>query len=266
MLHATRVFAALLLACTLAGCSSGQKASGKSDYMVLYSTGQYARAYDEASRVAGGLRSGSQKNEAALIAGLSAQALNRNNDADRWLRPLLTIGDDAVAGQAAAALGLIAAEQNLHRQAADLLTDAATKLKGDNAARSAMYAGDSYRALKQEADAQKSYSRAMGLVQTDSQLRTMIAARQQGPAPQPMSSPGVQTWSVQVGAFTNRFNAQREVDKLRTRGEARIVEIKDKNGRPLYAVRLGRYPSKSQAEAVRRSLGGASWVTDTRGE
>lgn len=264
---------ALLLVCVIgvAGCNSGGAKSGSSDYVASFQAGRYSEAYDSASRAASSLR-GMDRDQASLIAGLSAQALNRNEDAVRWLMPLSTSSDSALCGKSNAALGLIAQERSDHTRAVEHLTKAGTKLSGDEAARALMYAGDSLKAQGKISEANQTWATAQDKVVADVPLRVMIGDRLAGMSSAPggsksqPSTPGSSgIYSVQAGAFGTRAKAEQEASRLSRFGASRIVVIK-KNGQQLYAVRVGRYATKPQADAVKRQVGGQSWVTTTADE
>ncbi len=57
------------------------------------------------------------------------------------------------------------------------------------------------------------------------------------------------THSVQVGAFLVPENARKQAERLSAKGyPARILEVKDSQGRSWYAVRIGEYPSRAAAQ------------------
>lgn len=164
-------------ALTLGGCASKPAAlEPANDYVAMYSSGQYQSAFEVSSNVAASMRA-VDRTRAALIAGLSAQALDRSADARKFLTPLLDDSDDGISGKAAAALGLIAQQKNEHAAAADLLSKASTKLLNDDKARAAMYAGDSFRALGKLDEAQKQYMLSQATIREDSALKLLVGDR-----------------------------------------------------------------------------------------
>jgi predicted negative regulator of RcsB-dependent stress response len=257
------------------GCSgSGSKAGSGSgsggaalNYQQAYAQGQYARAYDEASRVASNKRS-KDRDQAALIAGLSARSLDRISDAERWLRPLLTNADPTIQGRAAAAMGLMASDAGRHEEAARLLDQASRKLRGDDAARAAMYAGDSQWTLNRSADARASWTRARELVVQDGALRAIINDRLSGQAPQPLKPgpitgaprPGAGRFTIQAGAYQSIRDAQARANQLSNFGATRVVERFDRTGKRLFAVRVGQFPSADAARQVARQIGSGAFV------
>lgn len=277
---------AIGLAFFLAGCASGgvkKDADQGPPYDQLYSSGKYAEAYDEASKVAGSL-SGKDKQHAALVAGLSAHALNRNPEAEKWLRPLASSSDPQVAGESMATLGLILQEQSHHAQAAEMLSNASNKLTGDQGARAALYAGDSYRALGKREDANRMYELAKSKAERDNALKVMIGDRLAGvpppqktvkvagassgrsaapnAAPQPQQRPQMRggAFTVQVGAFSSPSVATKEAAKFKQWGTPQIAPVANKNGQTLYAVRIGSFATKSDAENFRKQIGSSARV------
>ncbi len=184
--HGARVPRGLVLACavmlvaSLGGCAARQAtrpaAADDQDYAALYSSGRYQKALEDSSRVAGSLRA-ADKPRARLIAGLSAHALNRNAEAVRWLTPLVDDADRAIAGKSSAALGLIHQQQGEHPRAAALLGKASKLLEGDDAARAALYAGDSHGALGERDLARAMYETARRLVHQERGLQALIGDR-----------------------------------------------------------------------------------------
>lgn len=254
---------AVLVLSVVASCGSSSK--GGADYAALYDQGRYAEAYDAASRVAD-KKTGQDRERAALAAGLSAQRLDRVSDAERWLTPLLESPDRAVAGRAGAALGLMSQESGNNAKAAELLSQASSRLAGDEAARSSMYAGDSYRALGKQADAINAYTRAQAMVDTDTQLRAMIADRM---ASGSVGAPGTVSkgmFSVQMGAFSTEKNAQTEAVKAARFGAPRVVPITSSKGQRLYAVRIGAFGSRPEADALKARIGPNARVVPTNDE
>lgn len=282
------ILAGTLLA-LLAGCASTPTPKAKpGDYASLYASGQYQAAYEESSRVAGSLR-GTERQRAALIAGLSAQALNRNSDAEKWLTPLVEDPDATVAGEAGAALGLIAMERKEYAKGAKLLNAASGRLRDDDAARASMYAGDCSRALGQAPEAEAAYRKAQHLARGDEALRVMIGdrlnslaasppksappvasapakntpANAKPPTPRPQAAPRrlpTGLYAIQVGAYSTRQRALANASNYTRYGPPRIVQTQDKRGRNAYAIRLGKFRSEAQAEKFGKWIGSEAIV------
>lgn len=266
------IASSLVASYLLASCASRGPAAKPENltYVQLFETGQYTAAYELSSREAE-KRTGTPHNEAALIAGLSAQALNKNAESVRWLRPLASGTDPVLVGKSNAALGLIAQERGEHEQASQHLLIAGEKLQGDEAARSSMYAGDSLTALGKRDEAVAAYTRAQQQVVNDGGLRIMVGDRLRGVMPSKIATTPVQpavapsSLTVQVGAWSNMTTAQHQAQKLAGSTQVRIIPIL-KDGRRLYAVRVGRFSSREAAEQVKNAIGGSAVVTVATGE
>lgn len=261
----------------LVGCAAPARDRGAgTDYEASYRARNYEAALRQGAAAAS--REGSpDRDEAALIAGLSAFALDRPQEAESWLNPLVGDSDTALSGRAGATLGLIAQSRRDHARAAGLLTDAADKLVGDEAARAAMYAGDSLAALGRRDEARAQYDRAGELARPDSPLRGALAQRASGGPPVTAGAPALSPsqgggFTVQLGAFATRRNADLHAQKIRGRAEGaglgtpRVVEERDRAGRMLHAVRVGRFPSERAAGEAMQRMGLGGLVTTTDGE
>lgn len=264
---------AWLAASSLPGCASSPKpvAPAADAAATLYQTGRYQEAFSRASQEATSLRS-TDRAQASLIAGLSAQALSRPQEAEKWLAPLLGSKDAALSGKAAAALGLIAKERREHSKAVELLTWAQDSLSGSDSARAAMYAGDSLRLLGKDADARARYDLALSRVGSDQTLRVLIADRFAGgmratalPTPPPRTVvlsqpvPAAGRYCVQAGAFSTLGKAQQVAQGLRSLGPVTITPL-SRSGSTLYVVRAGSFETPSQASSAASRVGGGARV------
>ncbi len=277
----------LSLACLVfGGCSStpATNSTGQPTYAELYSAGKYAEAQDAAAAVAKNA-SGSEKERAQLIAGLAANARDRDYEAEPFLRPLLESSDQNISGRAGAAMGLIAQRAGKHAKAVELLTSSAAKLEGHQAARAWMYAGDSYRSLGEDAKTREAYSRASTLAATDATLKSLIDSRMNPPSVAGGSSsrPGVPSlagvrpdhpanahpngkYTLQVGAYGSRQRAQATADKLLGLttglglGAPRVIDTTVK-GKTVTVVQIGRFADQQAAESARRRVGSGAFVT-----
>lgn len=251
----------------LSGCSGTQKAGGDS-YLSEYNSRNYSEAYRLAEEQAA-RSSGAKKDQAALIAGLSAHAMNRNDDAKRWLEPLaVTSKDEQIAGRAGATLGILAAESRQHDKAVRYLSEAGEKLDGNDAARAWLYAGDSYRALNKPSEAREAYAKAEGLVTDGSDLEAMARQRIAAPiVPQftgepyrgviGTSAPTSAPFTLQMGAFSSQANAESAARRLgrpaMAIGQPYVVQTTAKNGKPMWALRVGGFSTADQARQAAKA-------------
>lgn len=236
------------LAFGLPGCA--QTSGYRSTYVDDYERGRYSSASSGAIRA---VRNPNEEDRdiARLTAGLSAHAMGRNDEAIVWLRPLVTNHDDEIAGKAMATMGLIALEEGENRSAAKALSRAAGKLNANDSAHAAMYAGDAYANLGSFEAARLQYRLAQSAAR-DSKLKQEVNSRLG------------EGFTLQVGAFTNRMNAERArrvVEQNRmfdTLGDPIVLPRTDNRGTTLYLVQVGRFTSKQDAKAaqLRTGIGG----------
>lgn len=235
------------------GCQSGAKGEGgptapasrssSGSAASDYEAGLYASAYTKAMKEAGA-SSGARHERAALIAGMSAHALNRNDDAERWVAPLTKSQDREVAGRATATLGLIEQERGRHARAAQLLNEAAGMLSGDEAVRARAAADHSMRGQQSGATTTSATPTARGSL---------------GP------------FTLQLGAFSNRGNADsmarsaKDTSRRAGLGEPQVSTDVDSKGRALWVVRVGAFPSRAAAMRGQRSFPKAIVVQTARG-
>lgn len=257
-------FLLLAVVTLVSGCSS-PKQQGNADFVKAFEQHKYAEAYDSAAAAATKLK-GQDRDRAALIAGQSAQAVNRNDDARMWLEPLLNNPDSAIAGRAGATLGLVALEQGENSKAAELLDAASRKLSGDEAARAAMYSGDALRNMNQGSRARESYVRAQAMVKTDADLRTHIGERLSGTTTIAAPAPGKGRYSVQVGAFGSPSRAGEAAVKYGRFGATRVVQSPGASGQTFHKVRIGSFASRAEAETLKNKIGSEARVVETNDE
>lgn len=241
---------ALMLAAVLLGLVGCAGSGSRASYVESYEQGRYDRASVDAIRVV--RDPGAPDRELArLTAGLSAHALGKDDEATVWLRPLTTSANDAVAGKALATLGLISLGDGEDRTAAKSLSRAAGKLRGNDSARAAMFAGDAYANLGSFDAARLQYRLAQASAK-DSALKSEIMSR---------LGDG---FTLQVGAFANRSNAERSRKQLEQNrlfeslGSPVVLERTDDRGARLFLVQVGRFTTQRDARAaqLRTGIGG----------
>lgn len=272
-----RVVAALILglvgAALTTGCAKTPDLGlgGPEPYIASYRAGEYDRAYTQAAAKAES-EPPPIKDRAALIAGLSAYAQRRPEQAEQWLNPLATHADPEIAGRANWALGMIAYDRGNFVRAQTQAASAASLLKGDDAARARLLAGDACSRLGRRDDAIQHWQVGKSATQ-DGALRATLESRlvlARGdtpgsppgtPSPQPPTPAPGGPFVVQLGAFSTRSAADQKAAEAAAVAARvglpapRIVATTDKTGRPLSAVRLGGFPDRTTAEAALRRLG-----------
>ncbi|MBL8763959.1 MAG: SPOR domain-containing protein [Phycisphaerae bacterium] len=239
-----------MIALAVAGCeTSGSRATvAGSDYAELYKQRRYEEAYRQAES-AYNSSAGAKRNWAALTAGLSAHALQRNASAEGWLVPLLESDDSEVAGRAGATLGLIAQSRGQHEHASAMLIKASGQLSGNEAAQARKAAGDSLWTIGRQQEARTQWAMA-GAAAKDSKVKAAAGERLGG-----------SEFAIQLGAFSDRGAAERSAAAARGpaeragQGSPRIVEGQDSRNRSMYFVQVGRFASRSTAKETLNRLG-----------
>ena len=267
---AALVAAGLVLA--IGGCASSRpNLNARPSYIEDYTAGNCDSAYSSAMSASRDTSlSDEEREQASLIVGGSAHAMDRNAEARTWLSKVMGSKDPLVRGKAQATLGLIAMEEGNMARAGDLLTEASTSLMGDEAAKTAMYAGDAYRAATREQDAQASYRKAQDLVRNDGALRTAISERLAGKGPQTgvgavtpgSAGSGKPPFTLQLAAFSSPQKAHDHAAKVRSQasrlalGSPQVVPV-FRQGKLLYSVRVGTFASKLDADRAKTGFQGA---------
>lgn len=268
MMHSTIARFSKLAAIALMGVGltmGGCKSSKSQSYMDAYNSGNHAEAYKRASEAS---VSGpqAQREQAALVAGLSAHSLGNDSDAKKHLQPLSYSSNPEVSGKANATLGLIAESQGDNAGAARAFELAGSKLSGDEAARAYLHAGDAYAAAGNKTLSDSMYKRALSMATGDLGLATTVRERMNAPAAGTgdtgnYGGASSGPFSIQLGAFSNRANAEKLASSAGNMGlgQARIVPT-SKNGQTLFAVRVGGFANRTEAAAARDRAGVKGFV------
>ena len=212
---------------------------------------------------------------AQLTAGLAAYALNKPALAQTYLEPLTGSADTQIAGRAEAVLGQIADKRGNRQYAADLYKRASTKLEGDDSTRASARAGKSLAsgvpprsawrpdsALARAPDA----TRSVAVPKAAPDATRSVAVPKFAPdATRSVAIPKSGQCTIQVAAFASRAGAQKKVAQLRPAtikaglGSPRIV-ADTINGKPGFAVHVGLFPSRPDAEAAKPKLGAGQYM------
>ena len=132
-----------MLLASLAGCESTPRAGDLDQALSDYEAGRYALAHSRATEAISGA-TGSDRQNAAYLAGLSAYRLGKLDEAERRLMTASQSTDSATKANAHAMLGLIRMDQRRPREAAGFFTSASAGLKGEDARQAARFAADAY--------------------------------------------------------------------------------------------------------------------------
>lgn len=79
-------------------------------------------------------------------------------------------------------------------------------------------------------------------------------------------SPSSKTFAVQIASFTSEYRAQVFAGEIRRTWSEVYVQPSSAGGQTIYRVRVGRYPTRSEAERRARQLAGASYDVLVVGE
>jgi cell division protein FtsN len=244
-MNTSRFLAAAVAAvsCVLGACNSQPQLT----YQEAYEQKLYPQALDKATLVATN-ESAPDRQKAALVAGMSAQAMGQNSEARKWLAPLRMSEDKDIAARAKASLGLVAKSEGKDAEAATLLASSAEHLDGNDAAQAQLIAGDSYRKLGLESQARTAYANARS--EADDPALKAAADKKAQP----------QKFFVQCGAYSTQGAAERQVKAIRASvakaGQpAPVIVQLAPNGIPLFVVQVGPYPDRTQANMAKAKIG-----------
>lgn len=280
--------AAALVVCigSLGACN--KQARTDEAFIGEYRAGDYSQAYRDAEAKAQS-SDGEAKDRASLMAGLAAYAERKPDVAERWLTPLAGNANAEIAGTAEWTLGLIALDRGNNVRAASLLPSAAGKLKGDDAAKANVAAGDASARLGRASEARERYQAAVDgatIESTRAEARQRLALAASGktqtwtpntPVVGSNLSPTTKTAAAPVAvspAFTgNGFVVQLAAvsDAGKAAGLAAsatpaatnagqpkpvvTTTVDRKTGRTLYGVQIGPYSTRQAAESGLKATG-----------
>lgn len=253
--RAVQAFVTLALAASMLGGCAGK---GAGSALKLYEQGDYPGAYREAETIAAQAKDQEARDQAALVAGMSAYELRRYDDAERWLRPVSRSIDRAAAGRAFATLGLVGVRQDRYSTAALDLQAAGRRLTGDDAAQANYFAGECYTLTGDLERARAAYNAALRTAESPA-LRERVGQRL-----------ATSDFTLQLGAFSSKVNADRTLALAARRAAERklpapaITTAQDVAGRTIYLVRMGMFKTRAEAVSARTRLGMESAVVPAR--
>lgn len=228
------LFASSVLA---AGCASPPASTAATEAEAAYRRGDFAAA-ERLARPAEESGRGLEREEAAYIAGLSAAKLGDLERASRDLRIAAASSDQDLAARAHASLGSV------------------ERARGEEAA-----SRQAYRQAVDSPDPSVA-DRAQRLSGGGSGTGGASATSPSGPS---------SGFVVQAGAFSTQDAARQRAASLADTarraglGEPRVVPIRDRNGRTLWAVQIGAFADRRQAGSMRERLGHPEWAIEAVG-
>ena len=273
----------------LAGCPTDSTAPTLASATGRYDAGQYERALSEGEAVAARGPS-AERPQAELVAGMAAFQLDRFDAAERHFLAAERAGDPGIRGRARVMLANIRLEQGRTDDAAALFESGAADLSGPDAEKARRYAsmardgqlgtgthGAAPAAAAVTARPASAASPPVPKVAAGpargASPPTAAPARAD-PAERPKAqsvpraaattaaaepaAPGV--FTVRAGAYTSDAAARRRVKALAADvrrakcPEPHIATVTTKDGDTLYAVRIGTFRSRAEAEALLKRL------------
>ncbi|MCZ6837421.1 MAG: SPOR domain-containing protein [Planctomycetota bacterium] len=242
----------------LIGCESTQSTGGLAKAKTDFDAHRYKEARQEAVSVLK-ISRGTDRQDAAYLAGLSAYKLDDMNEAETYFIIAINSSNRKTSGNAKAMLGLIRLNQKRHLEAAQLFKEAASSLEGSDSKQAAQHVAIAFEAAGDFGAA----DRWMQLA-TNPNVRSNSYSDSSG-----YESPS--EFVLQVGAFRDRDRADRaasDADSLgrsRSLGPARVIPQRDDRGRNLYVVQIGSFTTRRQATQARTELGNLEYIVTSVG-
>ena len=238
----------VLLGLTLAGCQYDNGPSATEMAQAAFTQGDYAKALSAASRAAShtGGRDGDLAN---YLAGISAYKLGNLSTAERYLRVATGSHDESMAADAYSTLGLIYSRDGRYAEAANAFLHGANLQSGEDRAQAYFYGGIAQQKLGRWPQARTSL------------LLARKTTRDAGLSSQIDQQLAVTGYTIQLGAFANRTNADKLAGKYALRaaqaklGGVFVTPGSGSSGRTMHLVQVGRFATFSAASAGRSRLG-----------
>lgn len=236
---------------SLPGCETTPKTGSLTQAIADYNAQRYAQSHERAASVMASAR-GTEREQAAYIAGLSAYRLGQFDEAERRLLWAAQATDPQIAAKSKAMLGQVRMEQGRPREAATYFADAARGLAGEDARQCAHHAAVAYQQCGDVASSRYWQAEAQRIAASSTSFATAAGH---------YNNNGAVSFTLQAGAFEDRRRAQRAADQVKSLaireglGEVRIVPHRDARGKRLYLVQFGRFATRSDAAEARSRLG-----------
>jgi len=230
------------------GCNYDRGPSPTQQAQVEFQRGDYARALTTSSRAAA-TAGGRERDLAHYMAGISAYRMGNMATAERYLRVAARSRDDDMAADASSTLGLIYSQQGRYPQAADALLRGADEQQGEDRAQAYFYGG-----IAQQKIGRWPQARTSLLLARKSTRNSQLLSR----IDQQLAVTG---YTVQIGAFSNRANADRLAAEYAGKvaaaklGRVYVTPGAGSGGRAMNLVQVGRYTTFGSASTARDRLG-----------
>jgi len=273
------------------GCAPKGQSGSMNAAMDEYNSQQYKGAHEQAAAVMA-KATGTQRERAAYIAGLSAYQAGDVDAAEQELGVASVSSDPQIAGNAKAMLGQLRLDQRRPREAATCFAEASQLLEGEDARQAAWHAGLAYRQAGDEPSAKRWLNEASSATFDSQPTSTTVASTAQPSAQPAVASTGgasaVRTsnviggnaaaaadpaeraatvgFTLQIGAFNDKNrarNAAEDAESIARKeglGRVRIIPRRDARGQPMYLVQLGWWVTRVEAAAARGKLGRLEYI------
>ncbi len=250
-----------------AGCQNGSTHSTRSGDQLRptsslalvsenYNAGRYHIAMTDAEYIFRTSKSQVEvRDQAAYFVGLSAFQTEAFAKAEQYLKPLEANRNDTISGNSSATLGLIDLRADRAPMAVVHFKRASRKLEGEDRAQAAFQCGLAYRQLGQTSSARQQFMIARATT-NNADFRNRINTY--------VANTG---WTIQLGAFTRRSNAElraAQFDSMTTAraslGPALILDESDATGHTLYVVQVGNFMDYTLATRARDQITGPAMI------
>ncbi|MSR27979.1 MAG: SPOR domain-containing protein [Phycisphaerales bacterium] len=241
----------------ISSCQGAPKASDLSSAISRYEEGKYERALTDseaAMREAGPLAT----DKAEVLAAMSSYRLGRLDRAQAFARAAADSTDPQLRAQGLVILGDVMLARGSASEAAkefDAAAEAFSRAKSpDDAASATRYAERARAVALARTPSPAAVAQPTQTPPSKSVPRSEVAARA---SPQPSGK----SFTVRAGSYTTLAAAQKRATALTTdlarshAPEAHIDEISTAKGEKLFAVRIGAWPTRVEAEKVMASIG-----------
>lgn len=245
---------AALLALLAAACEP-QRTTTLDDALRAYEGGRYQEALRLSRDIQSKATDSAERQQAAYVAGCSAQELRQKDEARAAFAVAARSGDPVVAGRALVMQGNMAAEEKRWSDAEALYSQAAGKLRGR----------DSELAREQARDAAAQAAAARRPTQAPAPPSPPGGGAVPAPAPAPVPPPApapapAGPWTIKTGAFSNETGAQQHARNIAKAAKAaglkspRVRPVPGPSGK-LWVVEVGEFATKAEAEQKVKRLG-----------
>lgn len=248
---------ATFLALATSGCETAPRTSGLSSAIGQYDSGHYEVALSQA-RTAVSSGGGLDSDKAAVLAGMSAFKLGRLDEAASLAAQGIDSSDPKIAGQARVVVADVELSRGDAERAATFFDLAASDFDRAKDVPNASMAR-SFASKARAIAAPPAPATTTTTSKTANQVAEVAAAPKPAskPAPEVKKSASAQrSYTIRAGSYTTRDAAEKRVKSIQRDvqiaklPDLRVDEVTTSKGERLFAVRIGEYPSRKDAESA----------------